>query len=63
MNWATFSALKPRGQTRYRVHQRSEGTFLKVALAVVETTEAAQTRDHGAFRKLFETDNTWNKER
>jgi hypothetical protein len=32
--------------------------YLNLTLAFVKTTEAAQTRDHGAFHKLFETNDT-----
>jgi hypothetical protein len=60
VNWAAFSALEPGEQTRCGAHQkiRSEAHQLNSVLAVMETTEAAQTRDLGAHDELFETDNT-----
>ena len=60
VNGAAFSALEPGGQARCGAHQKiiSEAGRLNWVLAVVETTEAAQTRDLGALHKLFETDNT-----
>jgi hypothetical protein len=60
MNWAAFSTLEPGGQTRCGAHEkiRSEAQKLGSVLAVMETTKAAQARDHGVRHKLFETDDT-----
>ena len=60
VNGAAFSALEPGEQTRCGAHQKigSEAHQINSVLAVMETTEAAQTRDLGALHKLFETDNT-----
>jgi hypothetical protein len=43
------------------MHQKIGTYYPEAALAVVKTAEAAQTRDHGTLRELFETDNTWNE--
>ena len=63
MDWAAFSALEPGGQTRCGAHQkiRSEAHQLNSVLAVMEATKAAQARDQGVHRKLFETDDTWGQ--
>jgi hypothetical protein len=61
VNRTALSALEPRGQTCCRMHQKIGTHCLEAALAIVKTAEAAQTRDHGALRELFETDNTWNE--
>jgi hypothetical protein len=42
------------------MHQKIGTNYLEAALAVVKTAEATQTRDLGALRELFETDNTWD---
>ena len=58
VNRAAVTTLKPRGQAYCDKVRRSAAQDLNLVLALVKTTEAAQTSDLYAFHKLFETNDT-----